>query len=129
MALKTLFLQTVEREFRNYVKTMYTLLREEVHVDSGALYDSILIEWKSRGHAVVGVDVDKLKSDNRNIGRLDYSLPYYYGSKPRFINAKPGNTLHWEKNGINYFAKSVRHPGYKGDKFVERAVAKRPKFK
>lgn len=128
MSLKKLVLQTTERRFRNYVKKIYVLEREEVHKKTGALFDSISIEWNGRHHAKVGVDVAKLIADSRNVGRIDYSTFYYYGSKPHIIEASPGKTLHWTKNGKDYFAKKVRHPGYKGDKFIERVIAKRPKI-
>lgn len=73
MALKKIVIQSIEKEIDNYAKKMEKIIKEEAHVKTGALRDSITIEKESDGSRLIGVDVAKLKSDPRNVGGLDYS--------------------------------------------------------
>lgn len=65
------FLDEVAEELRD-------VMSNTVHVDTGNLRDSITVE-KQEMSRTVGVDADKLESDNRNKSGYDYSNPYYYG--------------------------------------------------
>lgn len=130
MALRKLVIRAIEKELEEYAQKIEDLQREEVHVKTGALRDSITTEKKGKGHYLVGIDVTKLVNDNRNIGHIDYSRAYYFGSRPHIIRAKkPGGKLAFIGNdGLWHFPTFVRHPGYKGDRFIERALARRPKL-
>lgn len=129
MGIRDIVIKEIEQEIDDYVKDFEQTMKNEAHEVTGALKDSITSEKKGKGKYLVGVDASRLKGDARNVGRIDYSPMYYYGSKPHIIRAKPGKTLHWVSGGADHFAKSVKHPGYKGDKFVDRAVQKRKKLK
>ena len=129
MSLTTIAMDKINKEIKEYAKTMEKVVKEECHVKSGALRDSISTEWKGFGDYLVGVDAAKLKADPRNIGGIDYSKHYYYGHRAYVIRARNAKSLRWVgKDGKVHFAKSVRIPASAGDPFIERAVARRPKL-
>ncbi|EFT46599.1 hypothetical protein FEW48_002541 [Enterococcus faecalis] len=129
MALKKIVIQSIEKEIDNYAKKMEKIIKEEAHVKTGALKDSITIEKESDGSRLIGVDVAKLKSDPRNVGGLDYSIPYYKGHSGYTIRPRKAKALSWVgKDGKRHFAKSVYIPPHAGDPFLKRAVLRRPKL-
>lgn len=129
MALKNIVLSAIDKEIGKYAKKMETVAKDEAHVKSGALQDSISTEKVSEGRYLVGVDTAKLKADPRNPGGVDYSVPYHSGHRTYVIRAKEGKVLRWVgKDGKVHFAKSVTIPASAGDPFIERAVLKRPKL-
>lgn len=129
MSIRSIVLNGINSEIENYAKEIQKLQKEEVHVKSGATRDAISVEKISEGHYKVGVDVAKLKSDPRNIGGLDYSLPYYYGHKGYTIKPVKAKALRWtDSNGNTRFAKFVKIPPHPGDPFILRAYKRRPKL-
>jgi hypothetical protein len=53
------------------------------------------------------------------------------GTRPHTISPKPGGKnkmLRWPAAGGFVFAKQVNHPGYKGDKWMDRAAELAPKW-
>ena len=129
MAIANLVIKAIDKEVEQYAKKIEKLMKEEVHVKSGALRDSIKTEKKGKGHYLVGVDTAVLKSDQRNIGGMDYSVFYHDGHKAYTISAKNAKVLRWiGKDGKVHFAKSVRIPASNGDKFIQRVVERRPKI-
>lgn len=128
-SIRKTILKQLDETVEEFVNDLEQTMTEEAHEVTGALKDSITTEKKGKGKYKVGVDASRLKGDVRNVSRTDYSPMYYYGSRPHIIRAKPGKTLHWVSGGQDHFAKSVKHPGYKGDKFVDRAIQKRKKLK
>ncbi|MGL4695181.1 hypothetical protein [Enterococcus larvae] len=130
MAIAKIIMNSFYKEVDQFVDEVKEILKEEVHVSSGALQDSITKEKKGEGHYLVGVDAAKLKSDPRNIGRFDYSIPYHDGHKAYTIRPKKAKALRWiGKDGQVRYAKYVRIPASAGDPFVKRAVLRRPKLK
>lgn len=129
MALAKLVMSAVNKEIENYAKKMENIVREEAHIKTGALKDSISTEKKGEGDYLVGVDAAKLKADPRNIGGIDYSGYYHDGHGAYRIVAKKAKALRWVgSDGKVHFAKSVNIPASAGDPFIERAVARRPKL-
>lgn len=129
MALKTIVLNAIEKEIEDYAKKMEKLIKQEAHVKTGALRESVSTEKKGRGYYRVGVDVQKLKKDDRNIERIDYSPFYYYGHDAYTIFPKTAKALRWVgKDGKIHFAKKVRMPAHAGDPFIDRAIVRRPKI-
>jgi hypothetical protein len=48
-----------------------------------------------------------------------YAVYVHEGTKPHVIKPKKdGGTLHFMMDGHDVYAKSVQHPGYKGNKFL-----------
>lgn len=128
MAIAKIVLREVDRHIENYAKQMQKIVKDEAHVKSGALRDSVSVEKKGEGNYLVGVDADKLKADPRNAGGTDYSVPYHDGHRTYIIRAKNKKALRWGGNdGEVHYAKSVTIPASAGDPFIERAVLKRPK--
>lgn len=129
MALKNIVMRAIDKEIDQYAEKMKTIVKEEAHVKSGALRDSISKEKKGEGHYLVGVDAAKLKSDARNAGGIDYSPFYHDGHGPYTIRPRNRKALRWVgSDGNIHFAKSVRIPASAGDPFIERAVRRRPKL-
>ena len=129
MAIAKIVVNLVEKKIEKYAGTMEKILKEECHVKTGALRDSITTEKKGEGEYLVGVDADKLKVDPRNIGGIDYSPFYHRGHGTYIIRARNKKVLRWVgADGKVHFAKSVRIPASAGDPFIERAVARRPKI-
>lgn len=48
------------------------------------------------------------------------------GTRPHLITPKNKKALRWPVGGKFAFAKEVRHPGYKGDNYLQRAAALAP---
>ena len=44
---------------------------------------------------------------------VDYGVHPEYGTRPHVIRAKNKKALHWKKDGKDFFAYSVNHPGTK----------------
>lgn len=56
--------------------------------------------------------------------RLNYVEFVIHGTKPHTIKAKNKKALRFSSLGKFIYAKSVQHPGYKGDDFMQKAVEK-----
>lgn len=56
--------------------------------------------------------------------RVNYAYFVHEGSRPHKIEPKKKKALRWTAGGSFAFAKSVKHPGYSGDPFLENAAKK-----
>lgn len=129
MALAKIVGDRLEKRIDKYADEMTKILKGEVHVKSGALHDSIEKKKLGVGHYFSGVNGEKLKADPRNVSKTNYAIPYYKGHKAYIIRPRKAKALRWIGNdGKEHFAKYVRFPASAGDKFVDRAVLKRPKL-
>lgn len=129
MSLASIIMKDIHKRTEEYANEMESILKDEVHVKSGALQNSITTEKKNDDEFLVGVDVASLKSNARNIGGIDYSLFYWKGHASYVIRPKRAKALRWVgSDGKVHFAKSVQIPAHAGDPFIERAIARRPKF-
>ena len=54
--------------------------------------------------------------------RVNYAAFVLFGARPHKIMPKNRKALRWTKGGAFAFAKSVQHPGYRGDDFIGRAA-------
>ncbi len=50
----------------------------------------------------------------------------HWGTKPHTIKPRDKKALRWGGGGKFFFAKAVKHPGYKGDRWLLRAAALAP---
>jgi hypothetical protein len=55
---------------------------------------------------------------------VKYALPLHDGSKPHTIVPSKKRVLAFKSGGKMIFTRKVKHPGYKGNRFVERTVKK-----
>lgn len=123
------FLDNLDDEMAEYTQEFTRVLRNEPHVRTGALRDSIDFEKISKLKYVSGVNSGRLIADARNIGRIDYSIPYHNGHGGYRIRPRKAKVLHWiGENGEDIFRAYADIPPSKGDKFVKRAVDNRPKL-
>lgn len=60
--------------------------------------------------------------------KVKYAGFVYDGTKPHEIKAKGNGSLSWATGGNRFFAKSVQHPGYKGDPWIENNFKDRRKI-
>lgn len=103
-------------------------LRSSVHAETisgqkytysdsdGKSYDGALGEKLENLEAVAGTNVE-------------YAGAIEFGTGPHLILPKNKKALKFEIDGKPVFAKSVKHPGFKGDSFLGYAAEKqRPKF-
>ena len=95
------------------------IMKDTINEETGALRDSVEIDGNSDGSYQVGINQNKLEHDVRNKYNIDYTPYYYYGTRPHIIRARKGGMLHWQKNGIDHYAKQVRHPGTKPHNFIQ----------
>lgn len=129
MALAKIVVGLLEKRIDKYADEMTKILKGEAHVKTGALQDSIEKKKLGEGHYFCGVNGSKLKADPRNVSKKNYAPPYYYGHGAYIIRPKNAKALRWiGKDGKEHFAKYVRIPASAGDKFVDRAILKRPKL-
>ena len=80
------------------------------HVVTGALFQSLY---------------NRSVSGGRQVGHDPKRAPHagfvQYGTRPHKITPKNKQALRWPGQGGFIFAKSVNHPGYKGDAYMIRA--------
>lgn len=120
----------IDKKTKKYADDVLKVMKQEVHVQSGALRDSLESKKVGKGHYFVGVNPAKLKADPRNAGGKNYSIPYYYGHNGYTIKPKNKKVLSWiGKDGQRKFAAYVRIPPHPGDPFIERTILRRPKIK
>ncbi len=90
------------------------------HRRSGKMEDAIEMRVKNN-EGVVWIDDRNLLVDWKG-KRVNYAAFVLFGSKPHDILPKKRKALRWQIGSTYHFARSVRHPGYKGDNFLERAA-------
>ncbi len=105
--------EVTQEVFENVLK------RVAVHTKTGNLERSISHSVLSDTHGqVIQGDTGTLTKDGRN-----YGVFVHYGFKAHDIKPKNKKALRWVAGGGFRFAKSVSHPGYKGDPFMDKGVA------
>lgn len=111
--------EAVEVETEKRAKEAEKIMKNVINKNTGALSDAVETEKVGDNSYLVGINENKLVSDERNAGNVNYVPYYYYGSKPHVIRAKNGKALHWKVGGKDYYAKLVRHPGNKPHNFIQ----------
>lgn len=82
--------------------------RTRVNVDTGNLRSTGVVE--DRGTTV------------RVAFRAKYALAVHNGSRPHVISARPGGVLRFPVMGGMAFARTVNHPGYRGNPYLTDAL-------
>lgn len=90
------------------------------HYKTGVMEDNI--EKRIKGDAGVVWINDKNMMVDWNGKKVNYASFVLFGTKAHKIKAKNKKALKWA--GLAGFVKSVNHPGYKGDNFIDVAVKK-----
>jgi hypothetical protein len=107
------FPQIVDKELQAGTKDAGKLVlsteKQEVPVKTGQLRRSITLDYKPISVSIYPT--------------VKYALPLHEGSKPHVILPVRKQVLAFRKGGKLIFAKRVNHPGYKGNRFVERTVS------
>ncbi len=108
----------------NRAKDCQNIMKQVINKKTGALSDAVEIQKIDDYTYKVGINEIKLVNDPRNAGGVNYVPYYYYGSPPHTIRAKNGKSLHWVKDGKDYYAKVVKHPGNKPHNFIQDTLDK-----
>ncbi len=112
-------IKDAQKHVKSKAKEIETTMKSVINKDTGALAESVETQKLSSSHYLVGINQQKLMSDSRNKGGIDYTPYYYHGSRPHTIRAKNGGTLSWVgKDGQRHYAKVVHHPGNKPHDFL-----------
>lgn len=61
-----------------------------------------------------------------DLQRAPHAVFVHWGTRPHVIRPRTKRTLRWPSGGQFAFAKEVRHPGYKGDRWMVRAAQLAP---
>jgi hypothetical protein len=101
------------------------------HVKTGALLQSLFNRAIPRGREV-GHDLDRTRvRDSSGRDRGSYATFVLFGTRPHTIepsriwspkNPKRRAALRWAGPGGWIYARSVNHPGYRGDHYLNRAA-------
>jgi len=89
------------------------------HTKTGALFQSVYNRAIPKGREV-GHDPARTRTDFA--GGMSYSVFVNFGTRPHIIRPKNKKALRWAAGNGFAFAKLVRHPGYIGDNYTERAA-------
>jgi len=91
------------------------------HTDTGRLENNISIRVKKLTGEVY---IDNAGMVKRWKGKsINYGVFVHFGSRPHDIRPKNKKELRWSGHGdVFSFAKSVKHPGYRGDPFMYDAL-------
>jgi HK97 gp10 family phage protein len=84
-----------------------------VPVDTGNLKSAIKVTKEGEGRYRVGPD----------LVQAPYAWFVEFGTKPHIIEAKPGKTLRFQKDGKTIYTKRVRHPGTRAQPYVRPVLA------
>lgn len=76
------------------------------HTKTGALIQSLINNFDGRTYEIT-----------HQLQRAPHALYVHFGSRPHKIAPKNRKALRFARGGVFAFAKSVQHPGYKGDPY------------
>lgn len=111
--------EAVEEDAERRADEALKIMKGVIHKKTSALSDAAEKEKIGDANFLVGINENKLMSDSRNAGNVNYVPYYYYGSKPHIIRAKNGGMLRFVKDGKVIYRKFVRHPGNKPHNFIQ----------
>jgi hypothetical protein len=106
---------------------MMRLPVEKIEAFKEAVANDLVIEMQRR----VAVDTGFLQGNiiyQVLADKAVVSMPYYwryveFGTPPHIIEAVNKKSLHWKKDGQDFFAKKVNHPGCRPQPFVRPSLA------
>lgn len=87
------------------------------HNKTGALVRSLYLRRIADGFEI-----------GHDLQHAPHAVFVHWGTKPHVIRPKNKKTLRWPSGGAFSFARSARHPGYKGDPWLVRAAAQAPRL-
>jgi len=107
-----------EKLVRHATEYAYEQAKEGVkpHTKTGTMERNLTHRVRGATGEVFFLDSGMLRNGT------NYALFVHFGTRPHDIRPTKRKALRWEKNGVFHFAKTVHHPGYKGDPFMERAA-------
>ncbi len=82
------------------------------------------IDYKLKSQAGIVWIKDRNMMVDSKYGRINYINFVLHGTKPHEIVPKDRKVLRFKSLSGFVFTKRVRHPGYKGDDFVHKAIKK-----
>lgn len=88
------------------------------HHRTGVMEDNIEMKVKA-GAGIVWIDDKNMLVPWRG-KKINYASFVLFGTKPHKIVAKDKKDLKWA--GLHGFVKSINHPGYKGDNFLQESA-------
>lgn len=91
-----------------------------VHTKTGTMENNIALKVKGT-HGEVYVEDEGMLVNWRG-KPTNYALFVHFGTRPHTILPKKRQALRFGNGGAFKFAKSVEHPGYKGDPFMYNAA-------
>jgi len=100
----------LEKTTKDAGKHILAAEKEEVPIKTGQLRRSITLDYKPISVSIYPT--------------VKYALPLHDGSKAHVITPKTKKVLRFKAGGKWVYARRVNHPGYKGNKFVERTVSR-----
>lgn len=102
------------RALEGLAQTAYGTARREAdtHTQTGALVRSLSLKPEGDDAWIVGHDT----------AHAPHALFVHWGTKPHVIRPKERKALRWVNGNGYLFAKFVKHPGYKGDPWLETAA-------
>lgn len=86
------------------------------HTKTGTLFQSLRLKKVSDGYEIY-----------HDLQRAPHALFVHWGTKPHVIKPKDKKSLRWPSGNGFVFAKFVKHPGYKGDPYMDRAATNAPR--
>ena len=102
------FLDRITKKFAKVMYEMEADAKRLAPVDTGRLRNAINIQKISDFHFILRDGVN-------------YGIFVEFGTKPHVIKVKTAKALHWEKEGEDFFAKYVMHPGTNAKPFFRPA--------
>jgi len=92
--------------------------RAKKHFDTGTMESNLHYRVsKEKLEGYVGIHDEGMMVESKGV-LLNYALFVLYGTKAHIIAHKDKKSLRWSSVNKFYFAKSVNHPGYKGDNIL-----------
>lgn len=108
--------QVVTNTAQDVFNAVFT--QADKHTQSGVLIDSLSLKKESDGFII-----------QHDLNRAPHAEFVHWGTDPHVITPKDRKVLRWPNAGAGFaFAKSVKHPGYEGDPWLEDGQQSAEKF-
>lgn len=91
--------------------------RAKKHTDTGNMEDNITFRVRKNNGIVYIEDAGMMVEYKGK--KINYATFVLYGTRPHKIAPKEKETLRYSNVNRFVFAKTVKHPGYKGDNFLQ----------
>lgn len=91
--------------------------RAKKHTDTGNMEDNITFRVQ-KNNGIVYIEDNAMMVDHKG-KKVNYATFVLYGTRSHTIAPKEKKTLRYSSVGDFVFRKTVEHPGYKGDNFLQ----------